>query len=54
MQQVIVLNYSTSTVDVYTIPKNLNPEDWLLDNKLINKSCLWMSKEGIMRITIHD
>lgn len=54
MQQVIVLNYSKATADIYTISTYIDPEKWLTDNGFINNDCLWMAKEGIIRITIHD
>lgn len=53
MSQAIVLDYNSGCVDVYTLPDEVGPEEWLEEHEYINSNCLWMSSDGIIPITIH-
>ena len=54
MQQVAVIDYVLGCIDVYTIPKEKDPQEWLDENNKWNpSSCEWIASDGILPITIH-
>lgn len=54
MQQVAVIDYVLGCIDVYTIPKEEDPQEWLDKNTKWNpNSCEWIASDGILPITIH-
>lgn len=54
MQQIAVIDYALGCIDVYTIPKDKDPEDWLEEEHKWNpSSCTWIASDGILPITIH-
>lgn len=54
MQQVAVIDYALGCIDVYTIPKGEDPQEWLnKNNKWDPSNCEWIASYGILPITIH-
>jgi len=54
MQQVAVLNYELSCIDVYTVDDDVGIEEYLeekLDTSL--DEIYWLSCKGVLPITIH-
>ena len=54
MQQIAVIDYTLGRIDVYTIPKEEDPQEWLdKNNKWDSNVCEWIASDGILPITIH-
>jgi len=54
MQQVAVIDYVLGCIDVYTILKEEDPQEWLdKNNKWDPNNCEWIVSDGILPITIH-
>jgi hypothetical protein len=54
MQQIAVIDYVLGCIDVYTISKEEDPQEWLDKNEKRNpNSCEWIASDGILPITIH-
>lgn len=55
MQQIIILNYTTCTADVYTIDYSTDIEEFIIDELGLDiENVCYMSKPGIIPITIHS
>ena len=52
MQQIAVIDYTLGCIDVYTIPEEEDPQEWLDNNKWAS-SCEWIVSDGVLPITIH-
>ena len=54
MQQIVILNYSTCEVHVYTIDSSEDPEEFIVnDLGLSIDEVSWMCKNDIIHIEIH-
>lgn len=53
MQQIAVIDYALGCIDIYTISKEEDPQEWLEENNKLNPSCEWIGHDGILPITIH-
>lgn len=55
MQQIIILNYTTCTADIYTIDYSTDIEEFIIDELGLGiEDVCYMSKPGIIPITIHS
>ena len=49
MQQIAVIDYALGCIDIYTIPKEEDPQEWLDKNNKWE----WIVSDDILPITIH-
>lgn len=54
MQQIVILDYVSCRVDVYTIDSSENPEDFITEELgLCLSDVAWMNKPDIIPIFVH-
>lgn len=53
MQQVAVTDYVSGSIDIYTIPDDVDVQEWLEDNGLVNEDCFFVTNHPIVPITVH-